>query len=166
MKKIAIAIVGLSMLLLSCKQVERNEITPSAKSNKSQLQVDNASEDKEKWDTDLGKCVTVTENTCCAKPPTPTPPPVPAGMITIYNKFLNAFNGDSIPQFFLNEDYTSLWPDLASETTLISGLTSGTNRVIKLTNAGNGYDYFLIGNYSSSDSEIEANPIYVVYVNW
>jgi len=116
--------------------------------------------DYEKWDVYAKKCICVTDNVCCAPPPS-LPDTIVA--IPLYNKFVESFNNNTIQYFFNNNDYTILWPLLASVPTVTNGLKNGSLRMIYLDNIDLGISNYLIGSNSSSDAQILNNPIFTVY---
>lgn len=144
---------------LSELNVKKNSIPHKSLQTQSEVV---PTEDYTKWDHYESKCVTTTEYICCSPPPADPA----AFQLQLYSDFETAFNNDSISDFFTNYAYNDLWPNLSTQSTIINDLINGTNRMIKVHNSTNNIDYYLIGEASLTDSQIQSNPLWVVYVNW
>lgn len=125
-------------------------------------------EDREEWSNSEGKCIPVTNNTCCEKPqPLPPPPAITRTVMqNLYSDFVTAYNTGTTQAYFNNSNYGMIWPELAGEVAISAGLKNGTNRIMKYTNTVNSIDYYLIGANTSTDVQIFMNPLMVIYVNW
>lgn len=173
MKKNTLSIISMVAMLIifgACQKEELSELnikknstpTKSIGIQSEPIPIGGGTNEYERWDHYESKCVTTTEYICCSPPP-----PDPAlALLELYSDFEVAFDNNNVSDFFTNYPYNNLWSNLSSQSSIVSDLINGTNRMIKVHNNTNNIDYYLIGEASLTDTQIQSNPLWVVYVNW